>query len=194
MPKNKGNILIIDDNEEVLTALKMYLSKHFDVIMTEKSPNLIPHKIEREEIDVIILDMNFSAGVNTGNEGIFWLREIIKRDPSIIVIMITAYGDVDLAVKAVKEGATDFITKPWDNKRILTTIRNAMKIRHSGQEITKLKEQKKHFTEKIDKSYPLLHGESAVMRELIITVGKVAKTDANVLILGENGTGKELIA
>ena len=125
----QNNILIVDDNQEVLTALEMYLSKHFDNIIIEKNPNLIPEILRKNKIEVVIFDMNFSAGINSGNEGIYWLNEIQTIDKEIIVIMLTAYGDVDLAVKAVKNGAADFIAKPWNNKRVLTTINNALKLR-----------------------------------------------------------------
>lgn len=194
MSKSKGNILIVDDNEEVLTALSMYLGKHFVSVTTEKNPNRIIEITERQAIDLIILDMNFSAGINSGNEGMYWMREIHKRDPSVIIIMITAYGDIDLAVKAVKEGATDFINKPWDNKRVLTTLQNALIIRNSNLEIKKLKEKQKHLTEKIGGESTLIYGKSEIMKDLGKAIEKVAITNASILILGENGTGKELIA
>lgn len=194
MSKSKNNILIVDDNEEVLTALGMYLSKYFESVITENNSNRIIKILENQAIDLVILDMNFSAGINTGNEGIFWMREIHKFDPSIIVIMITAYGDIDLAVKAVKEGATDFINKPWNNKRVSTTLQNALKIRNSGLEIRKLKEKQKHLTKNIGGEKSLIYGESEIMKDLRTAVEKVAGTNANVLILGENGTGKELLA
>nr|NQU90617.1 sigma-54-dependent Fis family transcriptional regulator [Bacteroidota bacterium] len=144
--------------------------------------------------DVILLDMNFTAGNNTGNEGIFWMREILKSDPDSIIIFITAYGDVNLAVKSLKEGATDFILKSWDEEKILSTILSAFKLRKSRVEIRKLKEKQKHLTENSGKESCFCEGQSDAMKQLMLIVDKVAKTDANILILGENGTGKEVIA
>jgi len=192
--KNKGKILIIDDNEEILIALKLFISEHFEAVHTEKNPNLIPELIRTENYDMIILDMNFTAGVSTGNEGIFWMRKILEYDPLAVIVFVTAYGDIELAVKAIKEGATDFIQKPWDDEKILTTIITALKLRRSRLEIKKLKDKQKHLSENIDRYYDMYTGVSKAMQEIYNTVSKVAGTDANILILGENGTGKELIA
>lgn len=194
MAKNQGKILIIDDNEELLIAFRFFLSKHFSQIDTIKNPNQIPEYIRKVNYDIILLDMNFSAGVNTGNEGIYWMKQILEKDSNASVLLITAYGDVDIAVNAMKEGAADFIQKSWDEKKILSTILSAYKLRLSKLKIEKLEQKQKHLSEKIDSKYNHVIGESAAMKSILNIVDKVAKTDANILILGENGTGKEVIA
>jgi two-component system, NtrC family, response regulator HydG len=192
--KNKGRILIVDDNEEILIALKLFLLNHFEVVDTQKNPNTIPASIQHQSYDVIILDMNFSAGVNTGNEGIYWMKNILKYDPLAIILFITAYGDIEMAVNAIKEGATDFIQKPWDDDKLLATIHTAARLRKSNLEIRKLRNKQIHLTENIDKSFRMFIGNSPEMQKVLKTIAKVASTEANILILGENGTGKELIA
>ncbi len=194
MKEKAGNILIVDDSASVLKSLELYLKHYFKLIKTLNSPNQIPFLLSTEDIDIIMLDMNFTAGINTGNEGIFWLRKILKQDPAVVVIMITAYGDIELAVKAIKEGATDFITKPWDNQKLLATLQAALKLRLSNKEIRKLKLKQKQINEDINRNYGQIIGESEVMQNLYQTITKVAKTEANILLMGENGTGKELIA
>jgi len=194
MVKSKGKILIVDDNEEVLIALKMFLSKHFEIVDTEKNPNKINSILENKRYDIFLLDMNFSAGISSGNEGIYWMRSILELDPAAIIVFITAYGDIELAVKAIKEGATDFIQKPWNNKKVLATLLTASKLRRSNIEITSLKNKQKHLSENISKYYKMFIGTSKSMQDLFRVIAKVAVTDANVLILGENGTGKELVA
>jgi len=190
----KGNILIVDDNEHILNSLRLFLKHEFSSIETLRNPNLIPGQIERNDYDIILLDMNFKAGVNTGNEGIFWLRKIHEIDPAVIIILITAYGDVELAVKAMKEGATDFIQKPWESDRLLATLKTALNLRESKRELKKLQNRQQVLNEGIDRHYPKLIGDSPAMLSVMNTIGKISATDANVLILGENGTGKELIA
>ncbi len=192
--KQPGTILIVDDSKNVLESLELFLKYKFKKVICINNPNRLPEILSKNEIDVVLLDMNFTAGVNTGNEGIFWLREILKSDASIHVIMITAYGDIELAVKAMKEGATDFIIKPWDNEKLLATIINALKLRNTEREVNKLKNRQKIIDEDIDKHFKLITGNSEKMKQVMAMVSKVAKTDANVLIHGENGTGKELIA
>lgn len=194
MKEKAGNILIVDDSASVLKSLELYLKHYFKSIITLNSPNQIPFLLSTEDIDIIMLDMNFTAGINTGNEGIFWLRKILKQDPTVVVIMITAYGDIELAVKAIKEGATDFITKPWDNQKLLATLQAALKLRLSNKEIRKLKLKQKQINEDINRNYGQIIGESEVMQNLYQTITKLAKTEANILLMGENGTGKELIA
>jgi DNA-binding NtrC family response regulator len=192
--KNKGRILIVDDNEEILIALKLFLLNHFEIVDTQKNPNTIPEIIQRQSYDVIILDMNFSAGVNTGNEGIFWMKKILEYDPLSVILFITAYGDIEMAVNAIKEGATDFIQKPWDDDKLLVTILTAVKLRKSNLEIKKLRNKQIHLSENINKSFNMFVGNSPAMQKVFKTIAKVAGTEANILILGENGTGKELIA
>ena len=194
MPAKKGNILIVDDNRQILNSLSILLKSEFESIECIQNPNLIPNKIQSGQFDVIMLDMNFAAGRTTGNEGIFWLREIIKSDPLAIVILITAYGDIELAVKSIKEGATDFVAKPWDAEKLIITLRNAVELRHSKQEIKKLKEKKEELTSEIDRHYQMFIGRSRVFDQILDTIEKVARTDADILLTGENGTGKEVIA
>jgi two-component system response regulator HydG len=194
MPTKKGKILIVDDNVQILNSLRILLKNEYEEIETIKNPNLIPEKIRSNTYDIILLDMNFAAGINTGNEGIFWLREILKLDPDAIVILITAYGDINLAVQSIKEGATDFTTKPWDTEKLLTTLSTAYELRQSKLEVNSLKNKQKQLTEDIDKHFQMFTGTSKAMQEVQQTINKVAHTNANVLILGENGTGKELIA
>ncbi|MCD4694672.1 MAG: sigma-54 dependent transcriptional regulator [Bacteroidales bacterium] len=194
MQKTKGKILIVDDNQEALIALEMYLGKHFSEIRTVRNPNLIPNLVSSNDFDVIILDMNFSAGISSGNEGLFWLSEILKIDPAAVVVFITAYGDIELAVKGIKKGAHDFITKPWENEKLLATVESAYKLRKSKLEIADLKNKQQHLSEHIHLQYKLFKGVSPSMVPVFETIDKVAKTGANILILGENGTGKEMIA
>ena len=157
------------------------------------NPNQIISYINKEDYDVILLDMNFSAGVNTGNEGIYWLNRILKSDPLAAVVMITAYSDVDLAVRAIKEGATDFVVKPWDNNKLIITLQAALKLRQSKIENKKLRDRQKQINKGImNQSVPLI-GKSQAMGNVLQMINKVARTDANVLVTGENGTGKELI-
>ncbi len=190
----KGKILILDDNKSVLTALEMLLQTEFDEVYTLKSPNALVSTIRKYQIDVVLLDMNFRTGVNNGNEGIFWLNQIQKCDPSISVIMITAYGDVELAVKAVKQGAFDFILKPWENNKIISTLHASLELRKSKIENVSLLKTTQTLKQELKPSAQLFIGQSPPIRRLMDMVKKVAITDANIFITGENGTGKELIA
>ncbi len=189
----EGRVLIIDDNQSVLDSLKLFLKYKFQEITTLSNPNQITTIILRKEFDIILLDMNFSAGVNSGNEGLFWLSEIKKRLKDIPVIMITAYGDSELAVKAIKLGAFDFIEKPWNNEKLLATIHAALELRKSNLKVKELENQKTALNQNTFNEAQLIY-KSAEMDKIIKTVAKVAKTDANIMILGENGSGKELIA
>ena len=190
----KGNILILDDNKSVLTALEMLLQTEFDQVFSLKNPNNLISTIQQKSIDVVLLDMNFKAGINSGNEGIYWLLQIQKYDSSISVIMITAYGDIELAVKAVKEGAFDFILKPWDNNKLITTLHASMKLRKSKIKNASLLKTTHTLKQELKPTMQKLIGQSEPMRRVMEMVKKVAGTDANIFITGENGTGKELIA
>ena len=192
--KQKGKILIVDDNEELLMALRFSLQNFFNYIKTEKNPNLIPELINTESFDIILLDMNFTGRTTTGNEGFFWMNKIHESDPDVIVVFITAHSDVELAVKSIKEGAVDFIEKSWDEKKIVSTILNAYKLRQSRLEIKKLKEKQAHLYEKIEGNREFVIGQSKAIQDVMTVIEKVASTEANILILGENGTGKEVIA
>jgi DNA-binding NtrC family response regulator len=189
-----GKILMIDDDEDVLLAAKMLLKKQNHHVIIEKNPKKIPFLLNNDTYDVILLDMNFSKDITSGKEGFYWLEEIIKHDPSSVVILITAFGDVEMAVRALKQGATDFILKPWQNEKLIATIATAIKLKQSYNQVDKLKRAKEMLEEQISKPFAEIIGKSQAIQEVFTLTDKVAKTDANVLILGENGTGKELIA
>ena len=190
----KGNILIVDDNKNVLSALRILLSDYFENIVLLTSPNTLMSELRDKNPDVVLLDMNFSAGINSGNEGLFWLSEIKKADEELPVVLFTAYADIDLAVKALKGGATDFVVKPWDNAKLLATLQSAYSMRQSRKEVKKLREKQSVLNRDIQKEEDICWGKSPAMQRLLTMIKKVAVTDANVLITGENGTGKELIA
>ena len=186
----QGTILVVDDNKGILTAVQMLLGTCFEKVITISTPNKIKATLHDENIDVVLLDMNFSAGINTGNEGLFWLSELKKEDASIQVVLFTAYADIDLAVRGIKEGAADFVVKPWDNAKLLETLKTAYNIRtanHKGFSIV---------TDKlvVSKESGMFWGESNAMQQLRSLIEKVARTDANILVTGENGTGKEMLA
>jgi two-component system, NtrC family, response regulator HydG len=193
MTDKNGKILIVDDDEDVLLAAKLFLKKQdWDVVM-EKNPKKIPFLLNNDSFEVILLDMNFSKDTASGKEGFEWLAKIMELDPNAVVIMITAFGDVGMAVKAIREGATDFVMKPWQNEKLIATISAARKLRNSYREVDTLKQAKKALLEDITKPKEIL-GNSDSMKNVFSIISKVATTDANVLILGENGTGKELVA
>ncbi|MFD2100096.1 sigma-54-dependent transcriptional regulator [Flagellimonas iocasae] len=189
-----AKILVIDDNKSVLSALEILLQFEYKSVQSLFNPNQISSFPNMQDIDIVLLDMNFSAGVNTGNEGLFWLNEIKKKSPHTSVIMMTAYGAVDLAVTALKQGATDFVLKPWNNERLMTTVRSAYELRKSKLEIHNLKEKESNLKQVINEDKNFIIGQSKALTSVLNLVAKVAKTDVNVLITGENGTGKELIA
>ena len=188
-----GTILIVDDNKSVLASLELLLENEFGTVRTAANPNQITTLLTTTSIDVVILDMNFSAGINNGNEGLYWLKQIHEIRPSLPVVMLTAYGDVELAVKALKNGATDFLLKPWDNQILIRKIKEAYKSNNSKAKSASKTTGKQGDTEKPSKPEMLI-GHSPAMLQLIKVVTKVAKTDANILITGENGTGKEMLA
>ena len=194
MIEKEGKILIVDDNRSVLNSLKLFLEDEFSSVETTTNPNVLPSLIQKGDVDVVLLDMNFSAGRNTGNEGLFWLKEILKYDESISVILITAYGNIELAIKAIKEGAVDFVVKPWDNKRLLSTLQTALKLRRSSIEVRDLKKKQKQLNRDLTERQNVFRSNSPKMLEIYDTIEKISKTDVNVLILGENGSGKEIIA
>lgn len=179
-----ANILIVDDDTDVLTAVRLLLKTQAKLVVTEKNPELLRGVLRQQKFDVLLLDMNFTAAVNTGNEGLFWLKKAKEINPDMAVIMITAYGSIDLAVRSLKYGASDFIIKPWHNEKLVTTISDVL---------TEKKQDKTGISTDNIIGKTLL-GESDVMQDIFLKIGKVAPTDANVLILGENGTGKDLVA
>src|SRR5690554_126138 len=192
--KNLGNILIIDDNEDLLFAAKMLLKKHAKEVTIEKDPRRIPFLVNNHSYDVILLDMNFTEDTTSGKEGFHWLKQIKEIDPKAVVILITAFGDVEMAVQALKEGATDFILKPWQNEKLLATLSAAVKLKESYNQVEKLSGKQKQLQADLKKPFSEIIGHCSSMKNVFSIIDKVAKTDANVLILGENGTGKELIA
>lgn len=189
-----GKILIVDDNEDLLKAAKMFLKRHFSQVDVEKNPEAIPGLMNHEDYDVILLDMNFTKDVVSGHEGYQWLEKILEIDPSAVVVLITAYGDVQMAVRAIKAGATDFVLKPWENEKLLATLYSSMRLRETRDEVQTLKVKNQEINRELNHRYSEIIGQSSVMQKIFSTIDRVAKTDANVLILGENGTGKEMIA
>lgn len=194
MEQKHGKILIVDDNEDLLKAAKMFLKRHFAQVDIEKNPEAIPALLNNEDYDVILLDMNFTKDVSSGSEGYYWLEKILQLDPSSVVVLITAYGDVQMAVKAIKAGATDFVLKPWENDKLLATLFSAMRLRESRDEVETLKIKNHEINQALNDRFSEIIGQSSSMQKIFQTIDRVAKTDANVLILGENGTGKELVA
>lgn len=190
----KGSILVVDDNKNVLSALRILLDGYFEQVYVLSSPNMLVSTLREKNPDIVLLDMNYSAGINSGNEGLYWLSEIKKIDAELPVVLFTAYADIELAVKALKEGASDFVVKPWDNTKLLATLQAAFSLRLSRKEVKKLREKQNVLNSELNKEEDVCWGRSEVMQNLLSLMKKVASTDANVLITGENGTGKELIA
>lgn len=187
MTKKQGTILIVDDNRNILTTVRMLLEPIFNGIITIANPNSIPAKLREEHPDVVLLDMNFSSGINSGNEGLYWLRKIKNLSPKTEVVLFTAYADIQLAVTGIKEGASDFIVKPFENEKLVRTLIEA-------RDKNKPTDKKVSRKSGNDSTGMMYWGDSEVMNNLRSIVEKVAATDANILITGENGTGKEVLA
>ena len=194
MAKIEAKILVVDDDIDVLNTARIYLKQQFSLVQIENDPQNIPLHFERDSFDVVLLDMNFRKGENDGSDGLFWLNKILEIDPNAIVILVTAYGEFDLAVQAIKAGGTDFITKPWKNEKLYGTITSALQLRKSKLEVDRLKNTQKTLETDIESKYENFLGDSPAMQQVFSLIDKVAPTDATVLILGENGTGKELAA
>lgn len=190
----QGHVLVVDDNKNVLSALKILLNTHFGEVTLLSSPNRLMTTLKEKNPDVLLLDMNYSAGINTGNEGLFWLSEVKKEYPDLPVVLFTAYAEIDLAVTALKNGAADFVAKPWDNARLIATLQSALELGLSRREVARLKEKQQLLNSRQYRDEELCWGHSEAIQELLRLVDKVAKTDANILITGENGTGKEVVA
>lgn len=187
MQLKKASVLVVDDDTDVLTAVRLLLRPHVRDIVAEKNPDLLPALLRQQPFDLILLDMNFKSALNTGNEGLYWLRKIKELKPEVAVVMITAYGDIDLAIRSLKEGAADFVVKPWHNEKLLTVLADAVGKKSKGDASITAKNTAQIFGSE-------LLGESEAMQDIFLKIKKVAPTDANILILGENGTGKELVA
>jgi len=194
MAKSSGNILIVDDDEFVLLSIRVLLEPHFLSVKTTNNPERIPALFDREQIDVVVLDMNFRQGDTTGNQGLFWMKKILTVSPETQVILLTAYADIHVAVESIKEGALDFIVKPWQNEKLLSTVKTANLVSQEKKKVRQLKSQQKTLVSTLEKNYEPLIGQSQGIREIVSTIEKVAPTEAEVLILGANGTGKEVIA
>jgi len=190
--QNKGKILIIDDNEDVLFALNVLLTPYVEKVKVSAFPEKIERYMADFHPDVILLDMNFRSDAISGQEGFYWLENILKADPQAIVILMTAYADTDKAVKAIKAGAVDFVSKPWEKDKLLATLFSALKLKESQREVENLKKQMEVLNTS-ETAYEII-GESDAMKEIFDMIEKLSATDANILILGENGTGKDLIA
>lgn len=194
MTKSKATILIIDDDEDVLLSAKLFLKKHFTNILIRNSPKELNQLLSTESIDVIILDMNYRIGFNDGREGMYWLKHIINVRPQMVVILMTAYGEVELAVDAIKKGAFDFILKPWTNEKFLATIHAGLELSRTKQKVSLLESANEVLADNISQKFGPIIGSSSAMQKIMKVVDKVSKTDANMLILGENGTGKQHLA
>lgn len=194
MTEVAGRLLIVDDDEDILQAAELYLKRYGLTVFTEKSPGRIPTLLSEGEYDIILLDMNFTKDVSSGKEGLHWLKKIIDTDPDAVVVMITAFGDIELSVEAIKAGAFDFIEKPWQNEKLLGTIMAGVSLRKSRREVEDLKSKEKLLSADLGQHFHGIIGDSEAIREVFAAIDKVAGTEANILILGESGTGKELVA
>ena len=194
MPKNKATILIIDDDEDVLLSARLLLKKHYSNVITRNNPKEINQLISTESIDIMVLDMNYRIGFNDGKEGLYWLKHVKEINPKIVVILMTAYGEVELAVNAIKLGAFDFVLKPWTNEKFLATIHAGLELSRKNHKISMLTSANEELKKNIGNQFGPIIGSSTAMQEILEMVDKVASTDASVLILGENGTGKQHFA
>jgi two-component system, NtrC family, response regulator HydG len=194
MKKHSGAILIVDDDDDVVITSRMILKDYFEAIETLSSPKTLEAKLKQREFDVILLDMNFKAGTTSGNEGIFWMNRIQVLAPQTQVVLQTAYGDIELAVKSIKEGAVDFLPKPWDKEKLVTTIFNAYKLACSRKENRELKNRQRELQKQLNPNHHIFIASSRAMEPVLLSIAQVSPTEANVLILGENGTGKEVVA
>lgn len=190
----EGTILVIDDAEDILLSLKILLKQNFKSVFTECNPFHVPRLLRQHEPDVVLLDMNFGKGRDDGAEGLLWLKKIKELAPEVSVVMMTAYSDVSLAVEALKSGASDFVEKPWRNEKLVATLHAVYDLSKTQKKLQRLESTQRVLTDAMDQTGGELYGESDVMQDVHHTINKVAGTEANVLILGENGTGKELVA
>lgn len=194
MKKLSPRVLVVDDNKDIIVALQLLLRNTCETVNSLTGPGQLNSLLSKKEFDVVILDMNFVAGLNTGNEGFFWMNEILKLDNTISIIFLTAFAEVEKAVQAIQDGAIDYIEKPWDDNKLITSVNRASEITRSKREINSLKKANDSLRAEINQDHNKFQSSSPKMLEIMSMVEKVAITDANILILGENGTGKEVIA
>ncbi|MFT7286512.1 MAG: DNA-binding NtrC family response regulator [Halieaceae bacterium] len=194
MTDRGGKLLIVDDDEDILVAGRLLLKRHFDDVLTCARPQDIDKLMAQHSFDAILLDMNFSPGESSGEQGFYYLRRILEIDPEAVVVLITAHGGIDVAIDAMKQGATDFIAKPWQNEKVVATVSSSAKLRRSRRETTRLKQTNQQLVQIAGLARQPMLGESTAMRSVHSLIERSAPTDANVLVLGENGTGKELVA
>ncbi|RZM01687.1 MAG: sigma-54-dependent Fis family transcriptional regulator, partial [Pedobacter sp.] len=189
-----ANVLVIDDDDDILLSARLFLKQHFNQVLTCKSPKELNVLLSRNEVDIVLLDMNYQKGASDGREGLYWLEHILSIDKDYVVVLMTAYGNVELAVQAIKKGATDFILKPWENDKLFATLSSASKLRQSNKKVKKLEKIHSSLQKDMGRQFEHIVGSSEPIKQLQNTLVKVAPTDANVLILGENGTGKQVFA
>jgi len=194
MQKQEGKILLVDDDPGIRNSAEMFLKQIFMVVKTESSPDKLEDILGKEDFDVILLDMNFQKGIIDGKEGLGWMERILDKDPSAMVVLITAYGDIDLAIQSIKAGAADFIVKPWKNQKLMATILSCIRLRKAKTEVFRLQKTSEKLSQDMDKDYRIFIGDSYPVKKIKEMIDRVAETDADVLVLGENGTGKELVA
>ena len=194
MPAEADRILVVDDDPDVLVATRLLLKQEGYRVRTETDPQAIPQALKQDAPAVVLLDMNFTQEATSGQEGFYWLQQIREQDPTVVVLLITAYGDVEMAVRAIKEGAVDFVLKPWQNEKLLATLSAALELHRSRREAHRLYARQQRLAADLDQPFGDLIGQAPALKEVFQAVAKVAATDASVLILGENGTGKELVA
>ena len=192
--KNNGNVLIVDDNTDLLTATRLLLKRHYTMVQTLNDPTQMSSLLQQTDFDIVLLDMNFTQDAINGKEGLYWLEILLDINPNLIIVIMTAYADIKLAINAIKLGACDFIAKPCQNDELLATVAAAFKHVESKKAIKHMRRQTKGLLDVINHDRQVFLGKSAVMEQIFSTIAKVAVTDANILILGESGTGKELVA
>ena len=194
MRKEQGRILIVDDDEDILLTGEIVLKQKFTHIKTANHPEKVKELMGREPYDVMLLDMNYKTGDNSGKDGLEWIAKLSRQYPDTKIVVITAYGDVNIAVEAMKRGAIDFVTKPWEYEKIQATVLNALRLSKSQKEVAYLRTKQQGLKDSIAAKPTDLIGDSPQMKRIFKVIEKVARTDANVLILGENGTGKGMVA
>jgi DNA-binding NtrC family response regulator len=194
MKDRSGRVLVVDDDRDILFAANVLLSRHVAQVRTESDPEVLPDLLQREHFDLILLDMNFTQDVTSGREGFDWLGRILELDPAAVVILVTAFGDVEMAVRAIKAGATDFVIKPWQNEKLIATVSSALALSRSRREVLDLRSRQQQLNADLDQPFQDFVGESEAIQNVRSIIDKVASTDADLLITGEHGTGKELVA